>query len=642
MGRAQQPQTLCSAPLLRSAKKARVKRVSSNPMSARVQVVHSRPVVEVRGEMEVQDKTLLGTKRFKAASLAQDGESFVVQHGGTSASYQLSAVTRLACEAELLSVGFAGAPSLVFRLSDANIASRWANLLGQWVSYLRQVPVGSVVVHGGAVGETADRDGLTKSSGGGGGGGGAGSASRREAVETTMQSAASKSFGGAWDDDLHLRLRGRVLQYHRSPRPEDELLGFVHCASIASVSLLGVRADNKRHVLRVAFRGGEAPWELGFETRALAEEWKRALQPQGAGGALMTVGRTVGKIFTKERKSPRLEEAVGAPFNVVRQTKSFEEHQFAMDRAAMHEQSDDDETDLLPEAGYATYGDVDVADLQMRLEEDSTAPQEEAPTPGGRSEEMMEIDMAVFAQDSAVTNDDAEESVATQLQRALSVYDSSSDPAADNMASEFPSEDMISLGETLQAYLEQGDATRLRRLTLLPPQADPLALQRAAAVAAKGARMSRAAAMLKLCEGLEEASASLPPLPPRRVVPSIGGNRRAASPVPSPPAARREAAVRAPQQWVPVSLKHAPANHSAVSASVAASPPAAAASPPPVPPKPKVVPRKGRSPPSTRRKPQQPEEGKAGVEEVALIQELPDPFGDEPAPEEEDDSDLVY
>ena len=36
----------------------------------------------------------------------------------------------------------------------------------------------------------------------------------------------------------------------------------------------------------------------------------------------------------------------------------------------------------------------------------------------------MEIDLAVFAQDSV--QDDAEESVATQLQRALSIYVSSS------------------------------------------------------------------------------------------------------------------------------------------------------------------------------------------------------------------------
>ena len=531
--------------------------------------------------MEVQDKTLLG-KRFKPAALAQDGDSIVIHEGRSASSYQLSAVARLGHEGDLLTIAFASGTTLVVRLPDAAMASRWENLLSQWVSYLRQVPVSSLVGQGAAgAGESLGSDmGSPRP-----GGGSSTISSRREAAETVLQSAGSKCFGGVWDDDLHLRLRGRLLQYHRGPGPEDEVLGYVHCASIAGAGAGGLREDGRRYIVRVALRGGQAPWELGFETRALADEWRRALQPQGPGGAFMTVGRTVGKIFAKEKKSAsRSEDAVGVPFNVVRQTRTHEE-QLALEQSLREAAAEEEEKE---EEG-AEAPPPDASDAGSASE--CPPPPPEGPGPG-----LLESEQAMF--------EGLDDSMAAQLQRALSVYDSSAltEPVADSDPSEFATEEMLTLGETLQSYLEEGDPAKLRRLTLLPAQADPRALQRAAVAATQGLGLGRAAALLRLRQGLEEAAADSQAEeaargPSRSPGLAIGGNRRGNSP---PPARRADASPRQPQPWVSVALKHERSPAVAPAAAV----PVPAAVPPPVPPKPKVLPKKGRSPPAVRRKPQ--------------------------------------
>jgi hypothetical protein len=551
-------------------------------------VVHTKPVVEVRGEVEVLDKTLLG-KRFKAAVFEQSAETISLSEGRTVTSYHLAQVQRIHVEMDVLVIALSGGNTVSFRANDAATASRWMNLLAQWVSYLRQVSVGQVL------GELQPNNGAPgrDSSLGGGGGGGGGS-------DVVFESRAAKAFGGVWDDELHLKLRGRVLQYHRTAE-DDDVLGYVTCSSISVVTHLGLRDDGELHMLRIGFRlTSEQPWELGFETRALAEEWRRVISlavPGGGGGGsasslLASVGRQVGKkIFQKSKKSeqqqqPQQEGSVGAPFNVVKQNlgvpavttrnsslslggdedaapkPKWKQPTLGEDRKQRAAQKTG-----VPSVGNSpakkkgheessflnAYDDIDVEKLHVDLEHmelnngsayDGDAydtlqpPEEEAPRPGrghvvlnDLDDDGMDIDTAVFAPpqfegedgddddggmeidtavfvpedvgeegmeiDAAVFSDapswasHAEESVASQLQRVLSVYDSCSSDVSASADDMMQSEDLISLGETLQEYLELGDTEKLRRLTLIAPQQNPNDVRKAVAVAASQAGMTK-------------------------------------------------------------------------------------------------------------------------------------------------------
>ena len=69
------------------------------------------------------------------------------------------------------------------------------------------------------------------------------------------------------------------------------------------------------------------------------------------------------------------------------------------------------------------------------------------------------------------------------------------------------SEDLISLHETLQQYLEGGDVHRLRTLTQVKPQ-NPNDVKKAISIATSKAGISKASAMLKLRDGLEMSATS--------------------------------------------------------------------------------------------------------------------------------------
>jgi hypothetical protein len=358
-------------------------------------VVHSKPVVEVRGEVELLDKTLLG-KRFKPAFFEQDCDtnSFSLVEGRTTSSYSLSSVQKLHTEGDIVVIGVGGGGTTVaFRVLDGAMASRWVNLLAQWVSYLRQVSLGQVLGEASSGGNTAlgNSGGLRDTSAGG-------------VSDIVFQSGGAKAFGGVWDDDLFLKLRGRVLQYHRAEE-DDDVLGYVACSGISGVSQLGLRDDGRMHVVRIMFRSAsERPWELGFDTRTLAQEWQRVLMSMSGGASLLaTMGRQVGKKIFKKKEdsfgSSSLNAGfVGTPFNVTKQTplsprkpaslqgeneqqqvrggwNSKQPSQLGEERKKEKEQ-ERKEREMKSKAKeseqYSTYGDIDVDVLRLQLEEDVT------------------------------------------------------------------------------------------------------------------------------------------------------------------------------------------------------------------------------------------------------------------------------
>ncbi len=195
------------------------------------------------------------------------------------------------------------------------------------------------------------------------------------------------------------------------------------------------------------------PWELGFETRAQAEDWRRFLSAgassagggSGAGGSsslLATVGRTVGlKMFNKKNeKSEGVGGTVGAPFNVVKQNMGRKSSIGPDEPEAMsssgfgrkfdssaHERKSsvsEDAPAIRWKLGQRAakkkevddaYEDIDVQKLHVELQNLDAAldddyetlqpPDEEAPRPRSRYEDDgMEIDTAVFELESSNNN----------------------------------------------------------------------------------------------------------------------------------------------------------------------------------------------------------------------------------------------
>jgi hypothetical protein len=293
-------------------------------------------------------------------------------------------------------------------------------------------------------------------------------------------------------------------------------------------------------------------------------------------------------------------------------------------------------------------------------------------------EGLNDCGTAVFDMGRAEPDSYAEESVAAQLQRVLSVYESSSELSVHHSsASVMLTDDMISLGETLQAYLEQGDSQRLRSLSTLKPQPNnAVELRQAVAKAASQSGLSQASAMLRLREELEKFSddpelvdySLLRELPPRPNVlppperPIARQNARSLmqvckhknvenlSNISCSSFAQAHKARKMLGQEAPVASSSVkkpdvvqPARSPRFSprlqgssecvpgaavgrgrgpaAAAAVSPPQISSSPPPLPPKPKVVPKLGRSPPTVKKKPSLPKTEEGQVVELVQPEE---------------------
>ena len=73
------------------------------------------------------------------------------------------------------------------------------NLLAQWVSFLRQVTVAQVLGDSAPASASGERENAIVGA----------------ANDVVFEGPASKAFGGVWDDDLFLKLKGKTLQYAR-------------------------------------------------------------------------------------------------------------------------------------------------------------------------------------------------------------------------------------------------------------------------------------------------------------------------------------------------------------------------------------------------------------------------------------------
>lgn len=558
-------------------------------------VVHTRPIIEVSGPCDVRG-TGIATRRFRASLLEQQGEKLMLN----GSEYFLSSCVAISTDGETLSLAWSN-QSLCLRPHALARCSRWARLLAQWVSFLRVVPVSEILTEGPGAGELI------------------------------FSSIGAKEFNGVWDEDLSLRLRARTLQYHRnSEDDDDDMLGYVSLSAISSCVNGGERpvGSAQRFIISLQMRGTEAPWVLAVPTAREADEWRRLLAPERTKlQSTLTFGKEVGRKLQETFKARREERedvivpSLSTPYNVKHQntlrlppiTAPVEDEESYSTSVALPEEGQmsllvhsyfEDEDNVVPMAVSELedpFGDI----YESLAPPDTDAPtpnasQYEEPEHNGHDEEEC-FELQATAEFEGTD-------VACQLSRILSVYDNSSGHEESGHISEaMQSEDLISLSDSLAAFLDGGDLSRLRRLTKMQSSQSREILLEAVHQSARQAGIKPTRAAFRLREGLAAAQddeelidyaalSELPPKPfsmPEQNRPVARANAQALlqahkarsimgadCPVP------RRALQEDTKKWVAAKSKSQPLEPV----------------PPAVPPKPRMpLPKRGRSPPPNRK-----------------------------------------